>query len=154
MSTSPTFSTQLIGQTEKTLNAILDRLLAGTGLDEPQWVTLTITVMAGGPLERDALVDRVAGAVKIADAQARARIDTLTAAGLLSEGSPVKVTDAGKQLHARIRGAVVEITDRMWGDLPPEDLAAAGRVLRTVLERASAELDPRLTAPITGLSDK
>src|SRR6185312_16967337 len=135
MSTTPTFSTQLIGQTEKTLNAILYRLLAPTGLDEPQWVTLTIAVMAGGPLERDALVRRVAGAVKISDAQARARIDELTAAGLLAEGSPVHVTEAGGQLHARIRGAVVEITERMWGDLPTEDLAAAGRVLTIVLER-------------------
>jgi hypothetical protein len=140
MSTSPTFSTQLIGQTEKTLNAILDRLLADTGLDEPQWVTLTIAVMAGEPLERDALVSRVPAAVKIADAKARARVDKLTAAGLLGEGSPVGVTEAGKQLQARTRSRVVEITDRMWGDLPPEDLAAAGRVLTTVLERASAEL--------------
>ncbi len=55
MSTTPTFSTQLIGQTEKTLNAILDRLLAGTGLNEPQWVTLTIALMSGGSVERDAL---------------------------------------------------------------------------------------------------
>jgi hypothetical protein len=28
----------------------------------------------------------------------------------------------------------------MWGDLPDQDLAAAGRVLTTVLERANAEL--------------
>ena len=140
MSTTSTFSTQLIGQTEKTLNAILARLLAPTGLDEPQWVTLTITVMAGEPLERDALVSRVAGALKIDGAQARARIDELAAAGLLEDGSPVRVTDAGTRLQARIRGAVAEITDRMWGDLPPEDLVAAGRVLTTVLERANAEL--------------
>ncbi len=44
MSTTPAFSTQLIGQTEKTLNAILGRLLAPTGLTEPQWVTLTVAV--------------------------------------------------------------------------------------------------------------
>ena len=36
MSTTPAFGTQLIGQTEKTLNAILDRQLAGTGVTEPQ----------------------------------------------------------------------------------------------------------------------
>jgi hypothetical protein len=140
MSTTSTFSTQLIGQTEKTLNAMLARLLAPTGLDEPQWVTLTIAVMAGEPLERDALVSRVAAALKIDDAQARARIDALSAAGLLGEGSAVRMTDAGRRLHARIRGAVVEITGRMWGDLAPDDLAAAGRVLTTVLERANAEL--------------
>jgi hypothetical protein len=144
MATTPSFSTQLLGQTEKTLNAILDRLLAGTGVDEPQWVTLTIAVTSGGSVERDALVSRVAGSLKLSDVDARARVDELAAAQLLEavgvDGSSVRVTDAGKRLHGRIRGAVVEITGRMWGDLPAGDLAAAGRVLATVLERANAEL--------------
>jgi hypothetical protein len=52
----------------------------------------------------------------------------------------VRVTDAGAQLYGRIRSGVVEITDRMWGDLPAADVAVAGRVLTTVLERANAEL--------------
>jgi len=51
MSTTPTFSTQLVGRTEKTLNAILARLLAGTGLTEPQWVTLTLAVRSGGTID-------------------------------------------------------------------------------------------------------
>jgi DNA-binding MarR family transcriptional regulator len=144
MSTSPTFSTQLIGQTEKTLNAILGRLLAGTGLTEPQWVTLTLAVRSSGTADLIAFARRLADALKISDADARARIDELAAAGLLVvpdvAGSPVRVTDAGSQLHRRIRSAVVEITERMWGDVPPDDLAAAGRVLATVLERANAEL--------------
>ncbi len=144
MSTSPTFSAQLIGQTEKTLNAILDRLLAGTGLTEPQWVTLTLAVRTGGTADLTSFVSHVADVLKINDADARARIDELTAAQLLVvpdvAGSPVHVTDAGRQLQGRIRSAVVEITDRMWGDLPADDLAAAGRVLTTVLERANAEL--------------
>ncbi|HSC02610.1 MAG TPA: MarR family winged helix-turn-helix transcriptional regulator [Solirubrobacteraceae bacterium] len=141
MSTAPTFSTQLIGQTEKTLNAILARLLAGTGLSEPQWVTLTVAVMSGGTADREAFVSRIAESLKVGDDAARACVDELTAAQLIEVGgSSVHVTDAGKELQARIRGEVVEITDRMWGDLPPEDLAAAARVLTTVLERANAEL--------------
>lgn len=80
MSTTPIFSTQLLGQTEKTLNAILERLLAGTGVDEPQWVTLTIAVTSGGLVERDALASRVAGSLKLSDAQARARVDELARA--------------------------------------------------------------------------
>jgi DNA-binding MarR family transcriptional regulator len=144
MSSTPTFSTQLIGQTEKTLNAILDRLLAGTGLNEWQWVILTIAVMSSGSVEREAFISRVAGSLKITDAEARRQVDELAAARLLeapeADGSAVRVTDAGKQLHGRIRGAVVEITERMWGDLPAEELAAAGRVLTIVLERANAEL--------------
>jgi DNA-binding MarR family transcriptional regulator len=140
MSSRPTFSTQLIGQTEKTLNAILGRLLADTGLDEPRWVTLTVAVMSGGSADREAFASQIAGSVHITEDEARARIDELTSAGLLEEGSPIRVTDAGKRLQARIRSAVVEITDRLWGDLPPDDLTAASRVLTTVLERANGEL--------------
>jgi hypothetical protein len=141
MSTTPTLSTQLIGQTEKTLNAILGRLLAGTGLSEPQWVTLTVAVMSGGFAEREAFTRNIAGSLKISDDEARARLDELAAAHLVEvDDATVIVTDAGKQLQGRIRGAVGEITGRLWGDLPPEDLAVAGRVLATVLERATAEL--------------
>jgi DNA-binding MarR family transcriptional regulator len=144
MSSAPTFGTQVIGQTEKALNAILDRELDGTGLTEPQWVSLTIAVMTSGTLERVALVSRVGGALKIGDAEAAARLNELADAGLLglTEGdhSPVSVTDAGRRLHGQVRTAVAEITHRLWGDLPAEDLATTGRVLRTVLDRANAEL--------------
>ena len=141
MSTTSTFGTQLIGQTEKTLNAILGRLLADTELSEPQWVTLTVAATSGGSIERQAFVSRIAGALKISEAEAQARIDELAARQLFDvEDSAVTVTDAGKQLQGQIRGAVGEITGRLWGDLPAEDLAVAGRVLTTVLERATAEL--------------
>ena len=58
----------------------------------------------------------------------------------LSFSAPVGPTDAGSQLYGRIRTAIAGITDRLWGDLAPEDLTVAGRVLGTVLERANAEL--------------
>jgi DNA-binding MarR family transcriptional regulator len=144
MSTTPTFGTPVIGQTEKALNAILHRQLAGTGLTEPQWVTLTMTVASGGAIDRDQLVARVAGVLKVSEAEAQAHITELAAAQLLQahdgERSPVRVTDTGHELHAQIRTAVTEITQRLWGDLPAEDLATAGRVLSTILERANAEL--------------
>ena len=143
MPTAPTFGTQLIGQTEKALNAILDRHLAETELTEPQWVTLTIAVTASGELERNQLIQRVSAALKIQDADAQARVDELTTAGLLERvggGAAVGVTDDGAKLHGRVRGAVIEITQRLWGDLPAEDLATAGRVLSTILSRADEEL--------------
>jgi len=139
MPPTPTFGTPVIGQTEKALNAILARELAGTGLTEPQWVTLTLA--RGGARDRDELGARVAGALKVSEAQAQAHIGELAAAQLLAAAeSPVALTDAGQQLHGRIRAAVTEITQRLWADLPPEDLATAGRVLSTVLARANAEL--------------
>jgi hypothetical protein len=143
-STTPTFGAQVLGQTEKALNAILDRQLAGTGLTEPQWVTLTLTVVSGGTVDRDQLVGTVAGVLKVSEAEAQARVAELADAQLLQapdcEESPVKVTAAGEQLHGQIRAAVTQITQRLWGDLPAEDLATAGRVLSTILARANAEL--------------
>jgi DNA-binding MarR family transcriptional regulator len=142
--TTPAFGAQILGQTEKALNAILDRQLAGTGLSEPDWITLTLTAASGGTLGRDQLASQVAGALKVSPAMAQARIDGLAAAQLLQTGGGdealVTLTGAGQQLHGQIRGAVSEITERMWGDLPAGDLVTAGRVLSVVLARANAEL--------------
>jgi hypothetical protein len=142
MSTTPAFTPQVLGQTEKALNAILRGHLAGPGLTEPQWVTLSLTVMSGGAVDRDELVTRVAGGLKVSEAEAQARISELAEAQLLqaADGSPVTLTDAGQQLYAQIRVVVGEITERLWGDLPADDLATAGRVLGTILTRADAEL--------------
>ena len=141
---SSTFSAQLLGQTEKAANAILKRLLVEPGLTEPQWVTLTIAVISGDNLDRDRLIDRVAAAAKFSEAEAQARITELADARLLhvpdDERAPVKPTEAGQQLHTQVRAAVSQITQRLWGDLPVEDLETAGRVLSTVLARANAEL--------------
>ena len=149
MPSPSTFGTQLIGQTENALNAILDQQLAGTGLNKPQWVTLTIAVMSGGTMAPDQLLSRLAGALQISYAEARPRIEELAVTQLLKlpkdDSSPVGVTDAGNRLHGRIRSNVAEITQRLWGDLPPDDLAAAARVLGTVLDRANGELAKYLT---------
>ena len=143
MSTYPVLTPRVIGQAEKTMNAILDRLLAGTGLSEPQWVILTLAVTGGGPAERDQFTRTVAGALKISETEARALIgDLVTAQRLQITGEPpaVTVTGPARQLHSRIRAAIAGITQRLWGDLPAEDLATAGRVLSIITERANAQL--------------
>ena len=143
MSAYPPFSTRIIGQTEKTLNAILDRELAGTGLTENQWVILTLAVAGGGTAEHEQFARQVAGNLKISEAEAQARIAEMIAAQQLQtadEGTVVTVTGAARQLHSQIRATVAEITQRLWGDLPAEDLATAGRILSIITERANAEL--------------
>jgi DNA-binding MarR family transcriptional regulator len=141
---APTFGTPILGQTEKALNAILGRQLAGTGLTEPQWVILTMTAAGGGPVDAGELARQVAGVLKVGQAEAQARIAELAAAQLLhavdGDGTPVTLTDTGRRVHGEIRSAVTQITHRLWGDLPEEDLATAGRVLSTVLARANTEL--------------
>ena len=136
------FGTALIGQTEKALNAILDRQLAGTGITEPQWVTLTLTVVGGGAVDRAELIRRVGGATRFSPAAVAERIAELAAAGLLREAGDgrVQVTDEGQARWTQVRTAIGPITQRLWGDLPAEDLAAAGRVLGIVLDRANAVL--------------
>ena len=138
----PALSPQVIGQAEKTLNAILDRVLTRTGLTEPLWVTLTLTAASDGTLSRDQLAARVAGAVAVSGTEADARITKLAGARLLEvpADGPVQLTGAGRQLHGQIRAAVTQVTQRLWADLPAEDLAIAGRVLSAITARAAAEL--------------
>jgi hypothetical protein len=140
MTSYPTLTPRVIGQAEKTLNAFLDRQLAGTGLDENDWVILTLTVTGGGTAVPDQLTRQVAGALKISEADARARIGELVAAGIMARSEMITVADAGRQLHSRITAFTAEITRRLWGDLPEEDLATAGRILTIITERANAEL--------------
>jgi hypothetical protein len=134
MSDYPTLTPRVIGETEKTLNAFLGRLLAGTGVAEPQWVILSVAVTGGGSITPR----QAAFALKITEPQARDQLGQLTAAGYLTDGN--SVTQRALDLFARVRAATHEITERLWGDLPAEDLATAGRVLGIITERANAEL--------------
>ena len=144
MSTDPTLTPQIIGQAEKTMNAILFRLLARPGLTEAQWITLTLIAAGGESTGRARLVAQVAHGLKASEAQAREHLASLVAAQLVQDpgddAEPVRFTAAGAQVFGQIRGATTEITKRLWGDLPAEDLATAGRVLSIITERANAEL--------------
>jgi hypothetical protein len=134
------FGTPIIGQTGKALNAILARQLAGTGITEPQWVTLVI--VNGATFTAEALVERVSGVLKVDPTAARERIAELTAAGMVrtTPAGTVEATEMGRARWSRVRAAIAEITEELWGDLPEEDLATAGRVLPTVLTRANTLL--------------
>ncbi|WP_250034766.1 hypothetical protein [Paractinoplanes maris] len=138
MTTIP-FGAQLIGRTEKALNAILDRSLAGRGLTEPQWVALTLTVTADGA---DPAV-RLAQALRIAEPVARERLAELAAAGLVrpaAAGGAAEPTERGQELWREVSAELAGVTGELWGDLPEGDREAAARVLRTVLSRADAFL--------------
>jgi hypothetical protein len=139
---TPTFVPRLVGETEKALNAILDRHLSADGLTEQHWITLSFAAMSGDPVRASELAREVASRAKFREDEVRARISELVDAQLLSDcgSSEVTMTDAGKRLHARILGANIDVTKRLWGDLPAEDLATTARVLAAVLERADIEL--------------
>ena len=108
---STPFGPQLIGETEKTLNAFLGRLLAGTGVTEPQWVILSVAITGGGSVTPQ----QAAFALKITEPQAQDQLHQLTAAGYLTDGT--SVTRRARDLFTRVRAATHEITERANAEL-------------------------------------
>jgi len=144
MSAYPTLSTQVIGQTESALGAILDPLLARAGTTFNQWLVLAVTAASGTATTRAQLITRITSARKIDDSAVLAAINELIDASLLEtlpgDGSQVGLTSTGQARHRQIRTAVEEVTGRLFADLPAEDLATSGRVLSIITARANAEL--------------
>lgn len=124
-----TFGPQLVGETEKTLDAILGRVLAGSGLTTSDWVTLKIAgqVDADSP---DALAALVADRAHFGDAEAL--VDGLTERGLLQDG---RLTPAALELVAEIQARITATTAPIWAGFPADDVAATERVLGELVRR-------------------
>jgi DNA-binding MarR family transcriptional regulator len=139
-----TLNPSIIGQTEKAHNAILHRILAGTTLDEKQWITVQLALAAGPTFDRVQLVARVASAAKFDPTDVESAIGALTAAGLVQalpgEGQQLTVTEAGRALVEKLRGETRQAVGRAYGAIPAEDLVTAARVLTTITARLSEEL--------------
>jgi hypothetical protein len=140
MSAYPVLSTQVIGQAESALGAISGPLLARTGTTFNQWLVLTVTAAAGDGIDRDQLIARITDARKIGAEQVAAAVAELAAVGLALDQPRVSLTESGQARYREIRAALDDVTGRLFGDFPPEDLAIAGRVLSIITTRAHAEL--------------
>ncbi|MGW0606157.1 MarR family transcriptional regulator [Streptomyces sp. NPDC002640] len=120
---------------------VLEHVLARHGITFQQQVTLRAALTAGAPLAPDDLVAQVRDSLKADPADIRATLDELLAARLLeTDGPRLRPTDAGRELMAAVGAATAPVSARIWGGIPEADLAAAGRVLALVTERANAEL--------------
>ncbi|MEU5220492.1 MarR family transcriptional regulator [Streptomyces sp. NPDC020807] len=121
--------------------AVLERVLARHGLTFQQQVALRVAVTAGTPPTRDELVAQVHGSLKADPAEIGATLDELLAGGLLAaDGDRLRPTEEGRERFAAAGAEGAPVSARVWGGIPAEDLAAAGRVLALVTERANAEL--------------
>jgi hypothetical protein len=130
-----TFGPQLIGQTEKALNAILRRHLLGTGLDEARWVTLRLAGSLVPGQTATELAAIVAERAHLDDASEL--VADLTDLGLIEGGA---LTDAGRTLVADVQAEIAAATAPIWDGLPAADVSAATRVLEEVGNRARAAL--------------
>src|SRR5439155_8352684 len=95
------FGPQLIGETEKTLNALLARYLDEPELTEPQWVTLRVASMLDGNVDAEGLAAEVRDRAHFADAIRL--VDELTARELLDDG---RLNTEGRELLDRLQAAI------------------------------------------------
>jgi DNA-binding MarR family transcriptional regulator len=141
MSPAPPLA-QFIGRTERTLRALMEQVLAGTGGTFDQWVALNFTAVNGDSIDRSQLIARLADALQIDETAAEATITYMSEERLLqtASGSVVSLSDAGRERYARIRAAIEQTTAPLYADISADDLATARRVLTTISARAKAQL--------------
>lgn len=139
--TAPAADARALGLAHYAARAALEHVLARHGATFEQQITLRLVAVAEAPFEHAALVEQVAGSLKTDRAGVREVVEQLLAKGLLAtETSKVRITDSGREFYATVSGETAEISARVWGGIPAEDLAATGHVLALVTERANAEL--------------
>ncbi|MFF9487786.1 MarR family transcriptional regulator [Streptomyces sp. NPDC014676] len=139
--TAPVADTRALGLAHYAARGVLEHFLARYGLTFQQQITLRAVVTADAPWTPDDLVARVRDDLKADPADIRAALGVLLERRLLvADGAHLRPTEAGRELTAAVRAESAPVTARIWSGIPAEDLAAAGRVLALVTERADAEL--------------
>ncbi|WP_107655817.1 hypothetical protein [Nocardia suismassiliense] len=141
--TAPTtLNPSIIGQAEKHHTAVLTRALAGTTLDEKQWIVLNQALAAGEPIEHSAHTARIAAMTQWATTEVETAANALLAKGLLATTPQglLEPTDTGKAVVGKVRTESGAIVAAAYGAVPAEDLATAARVLVTITARMAQEL--------------
>ncbi|WFB05736.1 MarR family transcriptional regulator [Streptomyces sp. LX-29] len=138
---APVADSRALGLAHHAARGVLEHVLARHGVTFQQQIALRAAVTADAPQTSDDLVAQVRGSLKADPADIRATLDELLAKRLLiADGAHLRPTDAGRELIAVVGAETAPVTARIWGGIPAQDLAAAGRVLALVTERANAEL--------------
>ena len=140
MSTAPPLNGQVIGMTHYSTRALVQRVLDTVEMSFEQSVVLGLVAASDAPIDRDEVISRTTSGLKVSERAVLETVAQLEANALVSAGSAITVTDAGRKRHRFIREHVESITDALYGDLPAGDLAVVGRVLTTVTERANSML--------------
>jgi hypothetical protein len=137
-----TLTSRDVGLTENALRALLESVLAGTGVDYHQWVALNAASGSQTPPTTDGLIGLLVEGLKIDEERARVVIADLQNRGDFdsTDSRTVVVTAQGKALHERLTASLRVVTAQMYDGLDLDDLAVAYEVLATLAERANAML--------------
>jgi DNA-binding MarR family transcriptional regulator len=136
---TPTLTGQVIGQTERAIRALLDLVLTENEIAFESWVGIRLVATTRPPRDRAAFAAEMANGLKIDDSAAASVLRDLVTDGLLGEADGViSLTPAGRTRYERIAARVGDITEQLYGGVPPEELEITSRVLSTVRLRADA----------------
>ena len=142
--TAPLLNSRVIGLAHYAARAVLEKVLAEHGLTFQQSVALRVVAVADEPVDRERVVDTVVDSLKAEKAGIRSVVEELVAAKLVeadpARPSRLRITDAGRHAHSGSTAEVAPISARIYAGIPAEELAAAGRALTLITERADAEL--------------
>ncbi|MBQ0887554.1 MarR family transcriptional regulator [Streptomyces sp. RM72] len=139
--TTPLANARVLALAHYAARGVLESVLARHGATFQQQVALRAAVTSDAPQTPDDLLAQVQHSLKADPADIRATLDELRTKQLLvPDGEHLCPTDAGRELLAAVAAESTPFSTRIWGGIPTEDLAAAGRVLALVTERANAEL--------------
>jgi hypothetical protein len=79
VATGPSLNPQVIGRAENALRALLERTLAGTGLEYRHWIALSLSLGNDVPVSEDELIDRITAVLQVDHTTARETIADLRA---------------------------------------------------------------------------
>lgn len=139
MTTAPTLNGQIIGQTERATRAVFDLVLADADISFESWVTLNL-VATPGELSEESLLEQLVTGLRVSPAIAHDATGDGRRRGLITGDTTIRPTPAGSELFERITAGIAGIADRLYGDIPADDLVTARRVLEIVTARARQEL--------------
>ncbi len=144
----PILTGQHIGQAHYATRALLEASLAKTGTPFVNWLMASFIATAGPVVTEAAAIERITDGLKVDEATARAALEDLIATGVVARTADtpasVELTPSGDALVRNLTAATSGIAERLYGDLSPDDLETARRVLVTVTERANTELGARV----------
>lgn len=140
--TTPLLNSPLLGRAHYAARALLDRELARSGHTFLHSIVLGAIAAEGGEADREAVTAYTVRTVKVPPADARRALAELVDGGYAEatgeEAGSVRLTGEGAALRARLGEFSARTAPQVYGDIPAEDLAVAGRVLLQVMERAEA----------------
>ncbi|MFC9281116.1 MarR family transcriptional regulator [Streptomyces collinus] len=139
--TAPAADARMLGLAHYAARGVLEHVLARHGVTFPQQIALRAVVTADAPQTPDDVVTQVRDSLKADPLDIRATLDELLAKQLIAaDGAYLRPTDAGRELLTAVGAETAPVSAHIWGGMSAEDLAAAGRVLALVTDRANAKL--------------